>query len=260
MDRIGFIGLGTMGSAMAANIARAGFPLTVWNRTAGRAPELADLGATFATTAAEVAAASDIVVICVSDTPDVEAVLFGPDGVTAGAQRGHARHRLLDHRAVGELDVCRTPGRPRARLRRRPRFRRERGRPERDPDDLRRRARAGRRAGEAGADRAWPDDHPRRADRRRAGGQGGEPGHPGGRLPRGRRGDRPGDEGGPRRPAGHRGARWRRRADHGCSRTAAVGWSTTTTRSASSWRSTARTSASPSAWPTSSARACRWPR
>jgi len=88
VDRIGFIGLGTMGSAMAANIVRAGFPLTVWNRTVGRAPELADLGATFAATAAEVAAASDIVVVCVSDTPDVEAVLFGPDGVAAGAQEG----------------------------------------------------------------------------------------------------------------------------------------------------------------------------
>jgi 3-hydroxyisobutyrate dehydrogenase len=88
VDRIGFIGLGTMGSAMAANIVRAGFPLTVWNRTVGRAPELADLGATFAATAGEVAAASDIVVVCVSDTPDVEAVLFGPDGVTAGAREG----------------------------------------------------------------------------------------------------------------------------------------------------------------------------
>ena len=88
MDRIGFIGLGTMGSAMAANIVRAGFPLTVWNRTVGRAPELADLGATFAATAAEVAAASDIVVVCVSDTPDVEAVLFGPDGVVSGARPG----------------------------------------------------------------------------------------------------------------------------------------------------------------------------
>jgi 3-hydroxyisobutyrate dehydrogenase len=88
VDRIGFVGLGTMGSAMAANVVRAGFPLTVWNRTVGRAPELADLGATFAATPAEVAAASDIVVVCVSDTPDVEAVLFGPEGVTAGAQAG----------------------------------------------------------------------------------------------------------------------------------------------------------------------------
>jgi len=88
MDRVGFIGLGTMGSAMAANIVRAGFPLTVWNRTPGRAPELADLGASFAETPAAVAAESDIVVICVSDTPDVEAVLFGPDGVAAGAREG----------------------------------------------------------------------------------------------------------------------------------------------------------------------------
>lgn len=88
MDRVGFIGLGTMGSAMAANIVRAGFPLTVWNRTPGRAPELADLGARFAETAAAAAAESDIVVICVSDTPDVEAVLFGPDGVAAGAREG----------------------------------------------------------------------------------------------------------------------------------------------------------------------------
>ena len=88
MDRVGFIGLGTMGSAMAANIVRAGFPLTVWNRTSGRAPELVDLGASFAETPAAVAAESDIVVICVSDTPDVEAVLFGPDGVAAGAREG----------------------------------------------------------------------------------------------------------------------------------------------------------------------------
>ena len=88
MDRVGFIGLGTMGSEMAANIVRAGFPLTAWNRTPGRASELADLGATFAETPAAVAADSDIVVICVSDTPDVEAVLFGPEGVAAGAREG----------------------------------------------------------------------------------------------------------------------------------------------------------------------------
>jgi 3-hydroxyisobutyrate dehydrogenase len=88
MDRVGFIGLGTMGSAMAANVVRAGYPLTVWNRTAGRAPELAGLGASFAETPAAVAADSDIVVICVSDTPDVESVLFGPDGVAAGAREG----------------------------------------------------------------------------------------------------------------------------------------------------------------------------
>jgi 3-hydroxyisobutyrate dehydrogenase len=88
MDGVGFIGLGTMGAAMAANIVRAGFPLTVWNRTSGRGQELADLGASFRETPAAVAADSDIVVICVSDTPDVEAILFGADGVTAGAREG----------------------------------------------------------------------------------------------------------------------------------------------------------------------------
>lgn len=85
---VAFIGLGTMGGAMAANLARAGFPVTAWNRTPGRAQELGELGVTFAPTAAEAAAAADIVVVCVSDTPDVEAVLFGADGVVTGAREG----------------------------------------------------------------------------------------------------------------------------------------------------------------------------
>jgi 3-hydroxyisobutyrate dehydrogenase len=86
--RIGFVGLGTMGGAMAANVARAGFAVTAWNRTAGRAAELSDLGVALAPTAAAAAAASDVIVTIVSDTPDVEAVLFGPDGVADGAARG----------------------------------------------------------------------------------------------------------------------------------------------------------------------------
>jgi 3-hydroxyisobutyrate dehydrogenase len=77
-----------MGAAMAANLARAGFPLTVWNRTRGRAGEAVQLGATEAPTPAAVAEASDIVVSCVSDTPDVEAILLGPDGVADGAHAG----------------------------------------------------------------------------------------------------------------------------------------------------------------------------
>jgi 3-hydroxyisobutyrate dehydrogenase len=87
-ERIGFLGLGTMGAAMAANLARAGRTVTVWNRTPGRAPELDELGVSRATTPAEVARAVDALVICVSDTPDVESVLFGPDGVAAGARQG----------------------------------------------------------------------------------------------------------------------------------------------------------------------------
>ena len=85
---VAFIGLGTMGGAMAANLARAGFPVTAWNRTPGRASELGELGVSIAATPADAAAASDIVVVCVSDTPDVEAVLFGDHGVVAGARPG----------------------------------------------------------------------------------------------------------------------------------------------------------------------------
>lgn len=85
---VAFLGLGTMGAAMAANLARAGFPVTAWNRTPGRAPELAELGVSIAPTPAAAAAGADIVVLCVSDTPDVEAVLFGTDGVVDGARPG----------------------------------------------------------------------------------------------------------------------------------------------------------------------------
>ncbi len=86
--RVGFCGLGTMGAAMAANVARAGFPLTVWNRTPGRAEAPLAADATEATSPATAAAASDVVVICVSDTPDVEAVLFGQGGLTGGLAQG----------------------------------------------------------------------------------------------------------------------------------------------------------------------------
>jgi 3-hydroxyisobutyrate dehydrogenase len=85
---VGFLGLGTMGAAMAANLARAGFRVTAWNRTPGRAPELDGLGVARADTPAAVARASDVVVVCVSDTPDVEAVLFGPEGLADGAETG----------------------------------------------------------------------------------------------------------------------------------------------------------------------------
>jgi len=88
VDRVGFVGLGTMGAAMARNVASAGFPLTVWNRTRDRAKALSDVGATDAKNPADVARASDIVVTCVSDTPDVEAVLFGEGGVAESARRG----------------------------------------------------------------------------------------------------------------------------------------------------------------------------
>lgn len=88
MERIAFIGLGTMGSAMSANLRRAGFEVTGWNRTPGRAPELVELGGKIAQSPREAAAQADVVVVCVSDTPDVKAVLFGADGVAAGLAKG----------------------------------------------------------------------------------------------------------------------------------------------------------------------------
>jgi 3-hydroxyisobutyrate dehydrogenase len=86
--RVGVIGLGTMGGAMAANLARAGFGLVVWNRTEGRTHELEALGAAVAPSPAALAAAVDVVLVCVSDTADVEAVLFGPQGAAAAAAPG----------------------------------------------------------------------------------------------------------------------------------------------------------------------------
>jgi 3-hydroxyisobutyrate dehydrogenase-like beta-hydroxyacid dehydrogenase len=88
MERIGFVGLGTMGASMAANLLRAGASLTVWNRTPGRASALVEGGAREAASPAELAAGSDVVALCVSDTADVEAVLFGPEGIAQGARRG----------------------------------------------------------------------------------------------------------------------------------------------------------------------------
>ena len=87
-QKLGFVGLGTMGAAMAANLARAGFPLTVWNRTPGRAGPLLALGAVEAPSPREVARASDVVVTCVTDSPQVAEVLFGPDGLAEGLASG----------------------------------------------------------------------------------------------------------------------------------------------------------------------------
>jgi 3-hydroxyisobutyrate dehydrogenase len=87
-ERVGFVGLGTMGQFMATNLVRAGFPLTVWNRTAERADPLGELGATKAATPADVARSSDIVIACLTDSPQVEAVLFEPGGLADGFREG----------------------------------------------------------------------------------------------------------------------------------------------------------------------------
>ncbi|HEV8230625.1 MAG TPA: NAD(P)-dependent oxidoreductase [Candidatus Limnocylindria bacterium] len=88
MERIGFVGTGIMGAPMARNALKAGFAVTVTNRTLSRAEPLAKHGATVVRTPSEVAEASDIVVTMVPNTPDVEAAVFGDDGVAAGAREG----------------------------------------------------------------------------------------------------------------------------------------------------------------------------
>jgi 3-hydroxyisobutyrate dehydrogenase len=87
-ERVGFVGLGTMGSFMAANLVKSGFPVTVWNRTPGRSDALVALGAHTSSTPAELARNCDIVVACLTDSPQVEEVLFGPDGLAEGLARG----------------------------------------------------------------------------------------------------------------------------------------------------------------------------
>lgn len=85
---VAFIGLGVMGAAMAANLLKAGFALTVASRTRGKAAALEAAGARWAENAAEAARGAAFIGLCVPDTPDVEAVLFGPDGVAKGVAAG----------------------------------------------------------------------------------------------------------------------------------------------------------------------------
>ncbi len=81
MERIGFIGLGIMGKPMAHNLLKAGYSLTVYNRSDGPVEELVAAGATAAASPQAVAANADVVVTIVTDTPDVQQVLLGENGV-----------------------------------------------------------------------------------------------------------------------------------------------------------------------------------
>jgi 3-hydroxyisobutyrate dehydrogenase-like beta-hydroxyacid dehydrogenase len=88
-ERVGFIGLGIMGSRMAANLRRAGFELTVHNRTLATARDwAAERGATVADSPAAVAERSDVLITMVVDGPQVESVLLGDRGAVHGAHEG----------------------------------------------------------------------------------------------------------------------------------------------------------------------------
>jgi 2-hydroxy-3-oxopropionate reductase len=88
MDRIGFIGLGLMGKPMALNLLKKGFPLTVHNRSQAPVDVVVAAGAQAASSPADVAAASDVVITMVPDSPDVRLVLEGPNGVFETIREG----------------------------------------------------------------------------------------------------------------------------------------------------------------------------
>lgn len=101
---IGLIGLGIMGKPMAMNLLKAGFKLTVYNRTTTKCAPLVDAGAAAASSPREVAERSDVIVTIVSDTPDVEAVLFGDDGVWHGLRAGQI---LIDMSTISPTETQR---------------------------------------------------------------------------------------------------------------------------------------------------------
>jgi 2-hydroxy-3-oxopropionate reductase len=88
MERIGFIGLGIMGKPMARNLLKAGFSVVVYNRSQGAIAELTQAGAIPANSPRHVAEQTDIVITCLPDSPDVESVVLGDNGIITGARAG----------------------------------------------------------------------------------------------------------------------------------------------------------------------------
>jgi 3-hydroxyisobutyrate dehydrogenase len=98
---VGCIGLGIMGTPMAANLIKAGFDITVWNRTPEKCEPLTSLGAQAAQSPGAMAAAGpDVICVNVTDTPDVEAVLFGETGIASGAKPGLI---VIDHSTISPV-------------------------------------------------------------------------------------------------------------------------------------------------------------
>ncbi len=98
---IGYIGLGIMGRAMTANLIKAGFDVTVWNRSPEKCDAFVKLGAKVADSPAAMAAAGpDVICVNVTDTPDVKAVLFGEQGVAHGAKDGLI---VIDHSTISAV-------------------------------------------------------------------------------------------------------------------------------------------------------------
>ena len=97
---IGFIGLGIMGRPMAKNLLKAGYPLVVHNRSRGAVDDLVKAGAKAGTSPRDVASQSDVLITMLPNSPDVEAVVLGRDGVIEGARAGMS---LLDMSTISPL-------------------------------------------------------------------------------------------------------------------------------------------------------------
>jgi 3-hydroxyisobutyrate dehydrogenase-like beta-hydroxyacid dehydrogenase len=128
-ERVAFIGLGIMGEPMAANLARAGFELRVWNRTPARADDFAaHYGAYHGSSPADTAESADVLITMVPDGPEVQEVLFGERGAARGLRRGCLAIDMstiaprdsvrigerLQNDGIGFLDAPVTGSRPRA--------------------------------------------------------------------------------------------------------------------------------------------------
>lgn len=86
--RVGFIGLGIMGRPQCKNLIKAGYPLTVWNRSQPGIDTVVGYGALAGRSPADVAARSDVIITMVTDSPDVRNVVLGPEGIVEGARSG----------------------------------------------------------------------------------------------------------------------------------------------------------------------------
>ncbi len=96
-----FIGLGIMGQSMAGHLLKsAGGSVTVFNRTKSKADALVTAGATWADSPAAAASSAEVIFVCVSDTPDVEQVLFGDHGVAQAVKAGAI---VVDHSTISPV-------------------------------------------------------------------------------------------------------------------------------------------------------------
>lgn len=87
MTKVGFIGLGLIGKPMCMNLVKKGFDVTCWNRTPSKMDDVVAMGAKPVSSAKETAQGNDFIITMVNDSPDVEEVILGPNGVMEGASR-----------------------------------------------------------------------------------------------------------------------------------------------------------------------------